>query len=135
MNEFETRLSQISLRGARPEWRDEILREVRAAQADRAAQTSCAQSAVAAPWKRFFTLPRLALAAAWMLIAILRCSIPENPSMRAGIPAAHISLEQMKAHLLLDASCFAELAVPAPSAPRPKSPHGAMAIVERRRFA
>src|SRR4051794_13461284 len=69
MKDFESQLSELPTRSAPANWRADILRNARAA----------APEAHVAPWWRSWLTPQpIALAAAWLVIAFLALSTPEE---------------------------------------------------------
>lgn len=126
MNDFETRLAEVHLRGAPPEWRGDILRAARAAETANLPQPLW--------WRGLFSVPKLALAALWLLIGVLRISTPRDVTPTALATTIPISPDMLRAGLQMEASLFAELRGPKPLSPPPKSPNGAMIAGERRRF-
>lgn len=117
MNDLESRLANLPVRSAPAEWRMQILQ---------AAQAARPPERVAPWWERWLTLPRLALAAAWLLILGLWLSTPGESgrgasTTPAGLPELWVARQQMVARFLNQ--------TPAPEA-RPHFPQGA--IVARR---
>ena len=126
MSDFESRLAQIPLRPAPPQWRGEILRAARAVNAPDIPRHP--------RWRELFSFPKLALGGLWIAIAILRLSTPNDPGREIFVRTAPISLEVLRNQLQIQANLMAELGQPKPPTPLPQSPHGAMIAGDRRRF-
>jgi hypothetical protein len=112
VDELESRLARLPLRPAPAEWRLQILQ---AAQATRPAERG------AAWWQRWLTPQRLTLAGAWLVILLLRATVPGEsghgaPPSVAGWPQLWAARQQMLARLLNQ---------PAPEA-EPRFPQGAV---------
>lgn len=121
MSDFEKSLSRIPLHPAPAEWRAEILRTARAAAPD---------PAPAPWWQRWLTPQRIALAAVWLLIAILRSATQEESTVSA--PA---SVAQLETRVSVQLALIAELLNPPAPPPRPPPPHGAVLSRRHARFA
>ena len=123
MNDFESDLAKTRLRGAPAEWRGEILRAARSAATDDDApvRESTRQGALASPRGRRWLAPQpLALAAAWLVIAVLRMATPAEP---AAAPTADVA--QIKAQIRAQQKLLAELLRPEVPAPTPQRRQGA----------
>jgi hypothetical protein len=106
MNDLERVLARIPLAAAPAEWRGEILR---------GARNGAPETVSASWWQPWIRPRRLAFAAAWTAIAILRLSTPEEE--RSASPA---TLGQLRGRVATQLTLLAELFdPPAPPGPSP----------------
>ena len=111
MNDLESVVARLPLRSAPAEWRGEILR---------AARIATAEPAPPSQWRLWLSPPRLALAAAWMVIIALHISTTAESST-----ASPADIAQLQVRVSAQLTLLAELLDP-PQPPPALIPRDAM---------